>query len=203
MTTSGKDLSRLIERARRDERGALDRLLDSYRNYLRLLARTGIDASLQGKADPSDLVQDALLKASQRFDQFRGATDAELAGWLRQILARCLADFVRRYRTGGRRASREQSLDRLVDRSSQALAQVLADKDTSPSASAARRDLGVVLSDALAELSEDQREVIVLHHLEGLGWDEVARRLGRTTGAVQKLWSRALKQLRPLMDQRL
>jgi RNA polymerase sigma-70 factor (ECF subfamily) len=61
----------------------------------------------------------------------------------------------------------------------------------------------VVLSDALAELSEEYREVIVLHHLEGLGWDEVAQRLGRTTGAVQKLWTRALKQLRPLMDQRL
>jgi RNA polymerase sigma-70 factor (ECF subfamily) len=201
MTTSGADLCRLIERARQEEPGALDRLLDSYRNYLRLLARTGIDASLQGKADPSDLVQDALLKASQRFGQFRGATDAELAGWLRQILARCLADFVRRYRSGGRRASREQSLDQLVDRSSQALEQVLAASGTSPSASAARRDLGVVLSDALAQLGEDQREVIVLFHLEGLDWEEVARRMGRTPGAVRKLWARALKQLRPLIDE--
>ena len=47
--------------------------------------------------------------------------------------------------------------------------------------------LGVVLSDALAELGEDHREVIVLHHLEGLGWDEVARRMGRTAGAVRML----------------
>ena len=79
MTASGSDLIRLIERARHEEPGALDRLLDSYRNYLRLLARTGLDASLQGKADPSDLVQDALLKASLRFGQFRGSNDAELA----------------------------------------------------------------------------------------------------------------------------
>jgi RNA polymerase sigma-70 factor (ECF subfamily) len=203
MTASGSDLHRLIERARRDEPGALDRLLDSYRNYLRMLARTGIDASLQGKADPSDLVQDALLKASLRFGQFRGATDAELAGWLRQILARCLANFVRRYRTGGRRVGREQSLDQLLNRSSDAMARVLATSGTSPSESAQRRDLGVVLSDALARLSEDYREVIVLHHLEGLGWDEVARRMGRSAGAVQKLWTRALKQLRPLIDGQL
>jgi RNA polymerase sigma-70 factor (ECF subfamily) len=203
MTASGADLCGLIARARREEPGALGRLLDAYRNYLRLLARTGINASLQGKADPSDLVQDALLKASRRFDQFRGATDAELAGWLRQILARCLADLVRRYRAGGRRAGREQSLDQLVDRSSQAMERVLAADGASPSASAARRDLGVVLSDALAELGEDHREVIVLHHLEGLGWDEVARRLGRTTGAVRMLWTRALKQLRPLIDERM
>jgi RNA polymerase sigma-70 factor, ECF subfamily len=203
MSASGTDLCRLIERARHETPGALDRLLDSYRNYLRLLARTGINVSLQGKADPSDLVQDALLKASQRFDQFHGATDAELAGWLRQILARCLTDFVRRYRSGGRRAGREQSLDLLLDRSSQAMERILATKGTSPSASAERRDLGVVLSDALAELSEDHREVIVLHHLEGLDWDEVARRMGRTSGAVRILWTRALKQLRPLIDEQL
>src|SRR5437868_8842903 len=106
-------VSRLIEEARRQAPGALDRLLESYRNYLRLLARTGIDASLRGKADPSDLVQDALLKAYHNFGQFRGAADAELAGWLRQVLARCLANFVRRYRTGSRRAGREQSLEQL------------------------------------------------------------------------------------------
>src|SRR5512136_146681 len=103
MTASGIELCRLIAQAQRAEPGALDRLLASYRNYLRLLARTGLDASLQGKADPSDLVQDALLKASLRFGQFRGGTDAEMAGWLRQILARCLSDFVRRYRTEARR----------------------------------------------------------------------------------------------------
>jgi RNA polymerase sigma-70 factor (ECF subfamily) len=203
MTTSGSDMRRLIQQARRDEPGALDRLLESYRNYLRLLARTGLDASLQGKADPSDLVQDAMLRASQNFGQFRGASDAELAGWLRQILARCLANFVRRYRTGGRRIGREQSLDQLLNRSSEAMERVLATNGTSPSGSAQRRDLGVVLSDALAQLSEVQREVIVLVHLQGLGWDEVARRMGRTPGAVRKLWTRALKQLRPLIDERL
>jgi RNA polymerase sigma-70 factor (ECF subfamily) len=203
MTASGTDLCRLIERARREEPGAMDRLLDSYRNYLRLLARTGLDASLQGKADPSDLVQDALLRASQRFGQFRGASDGELAGWLRQILARCLADLVRRYHTGARRAGREQSLDQLLDRSSQAMERVLATESSSPSGSAQRRDLGVVLSDALAQLSEDHREVLVLHHLEGLDWDEVARRMGRTPNAVRKLWARALNQLRPLIDEQL
>jgi RNA polymerase sigma-70 factor (ECF subfamily) len=203
MTASGTELRRLIDRARRAEPGALDRLLDSYRNYLRLLARTGLDASLQGKADPSDLVQDALLRAAENFGQFRGASDAELAGWLRQILARCLANFVRCYRTGARRAGREQSLDELLNRSSEAMERVLATDSHSPSGSAERRDLGVVLSDALAQLGEDQREVIVLYHMEGLGWDELARRLRRTPGAVRKLWTRALKQLRPLIDERL
>src|SRR5262245_65674717 len=96
MNTQRPEPSRLIEQARRNEQGALDRLLDAYRNYLRLLARTGIDRSLQGKADPSDLVQEALLKACRGFAEFRGTTEGELVTWLRQILARCLADLVRR-----------------------------------------------------------------------------------------------------------
>src|SRR6516165_9962595 len=124
MTTSGADLRRLIERAQREEPGALDRLLDSYRNYLRLLARTGIDASLQGKADPSDLVQETLLKAHQNFDQFQGETEAELVAWLRRILSRNLADLVRRFKAAGTRAvRREQSFDDVINTSSRVLLQ--------------------------------------------------------------------------------
>ena len=149
---SGAAIDRLIAHARRAEPGALDRLLESYRNYLRLLARTGIDRSLQGKADPSDLVQETLLKAHQHFDQFQGRTEAELAGWLRQILARCLADL-RPEVPGGRGAAvgRERSLEDLLGSASRAIGGLLAPNGQSPSQSAQRRELTVVLADALAD----------------------------------------------------
>jgi RNA polymerase sigma-70 factor (ECF subfamily) len=197
-------VSHLIRDAQADVPGALDRLLESFRNYLRLLARTGIDLSLQSKADPSDLVQETLLKAHQRFDQFRGQTEAELAGWLRQILARNLVDYARRFHSvRGRRGGREHPLEKMLQTSSDALNKLVEYNGTSPSDAAERRELTVVLADALAGLAADYREVIVLRSIEELSWDDVADKMGRSAGAVRILWARALKHLRPLIESRL
>jgi RNA polymerase sigma-70 factor (ECF subfamily) len=204
MTDNVVSVSDLIRKAHKHEPGALDRLLESYRQYLKLLARTGIDASLQGKADPSDLVQETYLKAHQHFDQFHGQSEAELTAWLRRILARNLADLTRRYHLAeSRRTDREHSLEQLLDTSSQALDNLLADAAGSPSDSAQRRELSVVLANALAELNDEQREVIVLRSLEERDWPEIARRMGRTAAAVRMLWVRALKRLRPLIEKQL
>jgi RNA polymerase sigma-70 factor (subfamily 1) len=160
----------LIEEARHQAPGALDRLLESYPNYLRLLARTGIDASLQRKADPSDLVQETLLKAHQHFDQFQGQTEAELVAWLRRILTRNLADLVRRFKAAGaRKVRREQSLDDPFSASSRAVLELVTANGHSPSQSAQRRELSIILADALAAAQEGvapTREELLADHPE-------------------------------------
>jgi RNA polymerase sigma-70 factor (ECF subfamily) len=85
------------------------RPLESYREYLRLLARMNLDPRLRGRIDPSDLVQQTLLKAHEKRDQFRGKTDAELAAWLRAILANQIANALRRF--GRQAGTRERSLE--------------------------------------------------------------------------------------------
>jgi RNA polymerase sigma-70 factor (ECF subfamily) len=193
----------LIECARAGQQDGLAKLLEHYRNYLALLARTWVDKSLQGKADASDLVQETLIKAHERFGQFRGYTEPEIAAWLRQILAYSLADFARRFVVAGaRQVSREQSLEEMLNKSSQAF-ELVATGGGSPSQSVARREASVVLADALAELPQDYREVIVLHSLQELDWAGVAARMNRSEGAVRMLWVRALKHLRPLIEARL
>lgn len=187
----------LLEAARTGDDRARGQLLDQYRNYLTLLARLQISRRLQSKVDPQDLVQETFLKAHRCFHQFRGGTEAEMAGWLRQILAANLANLVRHYYgTRGRDVRLECELVEELDRSSQGWNLGLAARQSSPSQRAARREEAVLLADALAELPPDYAEVIVLRQLEGLPFNEVAGRMGRSVDSVEKLWVRALARLR-------
>src|SRR6202040_2404394 len=77
----------LLRRARAGDDAARGRLLEAYRSYLTLLARVQLGRDLQGKVDPSDLVQEAFLEAHRDFGQFQGQTEAELRAWLRRLLA--------------------------------------------------------------------------------------------------------------------
>src|SRR5436190_11442822 len=172
-------------------------LLEVYRNYLRLLAQIEIGRKLQGKLDASDLVQETFLEAHRNFRLFQGSDEPQFACWLRQILAAKVANLVRHYfGTQGRDVRLEQELGANLDNSSRMLGHELAGSLTSPSVQAARREQAVLLADALEQLPEDYREVIVLRHLEGLTFPEVAGRMGRTQDSVEKLWLRGLARLR-------
>ncbi len=190
----------LIRRALAGDREAVNDLLGLYRNYLQLLARTQIDMYLALRLNPSDIVQETMLRAFRGFPQFRGATEGELLAWLRRILARCLADQSRQHRAQRRDGRQEVSWEADCDRSSAQLAALLADRGASPSEAAAHREQCVLLADALARLPEDYRQVLVLRHLERADFAEVAARMGRSSAAVRMLWARALERLRSEME---
>jgi RNA polymerase sigma-70 factor (ECF subfamily) len=139
----------LLRAARAGDGLARGRLLELYRNYLRLIARSLVDGALRVRLDPSDLVQETFLKAHREFDQFAGATEPELVAWLRQILVRNIADEAKYHRRQGRNLGREESLEASLDRSSAAVQRALAAPLTSPSARLEKREQAVMLADAL------------------------------------------------------
>jgi RNA polymerase sigma-70 factor, ECF subfamily len=188
------DTIRLLDLARTGNGTALGQLLERYRSYLSLLARVQIGRRMQGKLDVADV-------AHRGVGQFRGSTEAQFLAWLRQILVAILANQVRRYFGTKRRDVRlERELQDGLDRSSVYLGSHLIAPQSSPSAQASRREQAVLLADAMEELPEDYREVIILRQLEGLSFPQVALRMGRTEDSVKNLWARALVRLRRLLE---
>jgi RNA polymerase sigma-70 factor (ECF subfamily) len=191
----------LLSQARAGDVPALGRLLEFYRNYLRLVARAMIGQALRVRLDASDLVQETFLKAHQEFGQFLGGTEPELVSWLRQILVRTLANQARHHRRRGRYYQRDEPLEVLLERSSSGVQRALEAPLSSPSSVASRREQAVLLADALEKLPADYREVFLMRNLEHIPFDGIAVRMGRSSGAVRMLWTRTIKKLSQLLEE--
>jgi RNA polymerase sigma-70 factor, ECF subfamily len=170
--------------------------LEPFRRYLEVLARVHLDSRLRGKLDPADLVQQTLLRACAALPEVRDRSPGALAAWLRKILARALADTVKHYHRDRRDINLEQALEVDLDRSSTGLAGWLAADQTSPSQAAQRNEELLRLADALADLPEPLREVVILKHCRGQTLQQIADHLGKTVPSVASLLRRGLESLR-------
>jgi RNA polymerase sigma-70 factor (ECF subfamily) len=175
--------------------------LERFRSYLLLLARRQLQGRAPARLDASDLVQQTLLEAHRQREHFRGATDAERAAWLRQILAHNLADADRALHRDKRDVGRERSLEAELANSSADLAGFLAADQSSPSRKVDRQEEALRVADALAQLPEAQREALVLQYWHGLTLVEIGERLERTPVAVAGLLKRGLQRLRELLGE--
>jgi RNA polymerase sigma-70 factor (ECF subfamily) len=199
----------LMARARAGEMEALGELCALYRNYLRMVVRTGLGPRLRERVELSDVVQEALVEVVRQFPQFTGQNEAALVGWLRRLVGQKLADLGR-YHSRAKRAAAgtpvplEAPYDlgggtdlndgggRLLD--------MLALSQTSPSEAASRRELVVLLADALAGLPEPESEVLWLYHAEGLSFEAIGDRLGISRKAVRGVWARGLKSVKRSLE---
>lgn len=170
--------------------------LERFRSYLLLLARVRLDRKIRGKLDASDIVQQTILEAHQDAASFRGDGVAAQAAWLRQILARNLANAVRDLTRAKRDVERERSIHAEFDESASHLEGWLAADQSSPSQQAQRHERALLLAQALADLPEQQREAVVLRHFHGTSLADIATELATTTAAVTGLLHRGLKNLR-------
>ena len=188
----------LLALARQGDTHARNQLFTLCRGYIAVAAKAEMASWLRAKVDASDLIQQTLLEAHRGLDEFRGQTEAEWLGWLRRILSNNAADFVRRFHgVEKRRASREVSLECGGDESQAGLQ--LSDGGDSPSEVLQRRELQLQVADAVAKLSEDHQQVIILRNMQRLPFEEIAEQMGRSRPATQMLWMRAVKRLQELL----
>jgi RNA polymerase sigma-70 factor (ECF subfamily) len=201
MTGTGPDTDELLERTGAGDRSARGALLQRHRERLKRMVGLRMDARLAARLDPSDVVQEVLAEANRRLDDYLRTRPLPFYPWLRQIALDRLADAHRRHLRAARRsvAREEAALAGLPEGSAEELAARLVGSGTGPSEAVRREEVKRRVQAALAALSEQDREVLVLRHLEQLSARDVAAVLGLTEAAVKSRALRAMQRLRTML----
>jgi RNA polymerase sigma-70 factor (ECF subfamily) len=191
-------IEHLLDEARHGSTAAIGSLFESARAYLLFLANKELPRGLQAKVGASDLVQETAIEAHRDFERFAGSTPEEFYAWLRSILQNNLRDAVRRYEVSQKRdVAKETRLDCLSDRRDNAQTAVSWPHDRSrpPDGSIIRREDAAKVEAVLARLPDDYRIVLRMRYWDGLSFQQIGDRFGRSAEAVRKLWYRAVQKL--------
>lgn len=205
MSTQGSEADVLLERAAKGDALARDQLLLQHQARLRQMIRLRMDRRLAARVDPSDLVQETLIEAVQKLSDYLRRRPLPFYPWLRQLAWERLIDLHRRHVRAQKRSVRreEQQGPPLPGSSAQQLANRLVAQGSSPSSHLKRLETRNRVKLALSLLSESDREVLVLKHLEQLSTPEIAAILKITEGAFYTRHVRALERLKNLLQDTL
>lgn len=203
MLANDGETNELIDRAARGDAAARDELLARHRARLRHMVALRMDRRLSARVDPSDVVQEALAEASRCLPDYLRDRPLPFYPWLRRLAWERLVATARQHLQARRRSvTREQpGAVALPDESLYALAGRLAVSGTSPSGRMKREELRQRVRAALAQLDEQDREVLVLRYLEQLSTRETAAVLGVSEGGVKSRLMRAIVRLRERLEQ--
>jgi RNA polymerase sigma-70 factor, ECF subfamily len=190
----------LIDRAGQGDEAARRQLLERYRGYLKRMVAVRLDRRLAARVDPSDVVQETLVEAARRLDDYLRDRPLPFYAWLRGLAGERVIDTHRRHVTTQRRSVtlEHRDLD-LPDASADQLVRRLLAADTSPSNHLMRQERHERLKAALASLPQRDREVVVMRHLEQLSTVEIAAMLEISEPAVKSRLLRALIRMREQM----
>jgi RNA polymerase sigma-70 factor (ECF subfamily) len=200
-SVDSSETRRLLDEARAGRPEAVDQLLGRHRDYLRRLVELRLDPRVRARVDPSDVVQEAQLEAVRRLDGYLRQPPLPFRLWLRQLAYDRLLMAQRRHvRAACRAACRAVGRDEaLPDRSSLLLARRLLDARSGPGERLARQELARRVREAVARLSEADREIVLLRNFEGLSNQEAAALLQIRADAASQRYGRALLRLRQLL----
>jgi RNA polymerase sigma-70 factor (ECF subfamily) len=188
----------LLNGAQQGDREAVDRLMDRHRDSLRRMIRCRLNPGVAARLDASDIVQDTLLTASRRLSEYLQNPRMPFHAWLRNLARDRLADAYRRQLADKRDVAREQALPAGEHSSLDAAAQ-LRDSELTPAAMLLRKEFARRFQDALNQLQDDSREIILMRHSEQLTNSQAAELLGISEPAAGMRYLRALRQLKSIL----
>src|SRR5258708_24020936 len=193
----------LLIGAGKGEAAAGDRLPDRHREELRNMIRARMDQNRARRVDASDVVQDVLLEASQRLDDYIRDPKLPFGLWLRQMAQDRIIDLHRRHRVARRRSldREQQRAGHSADQSSLDLAAQLHDPELTPAAATLRKELHQRFVEAIDRLEDEDRQILLMRHFEQLTNREAAELLGLSPPAAGMRHLRALRRLREVLGE--
>ena len=203
MWPEGDETQNLLAEVRDGDAEAVNSLIDRHRDAVHRLVRMRIDQAIAARVDASDVVQDVMLEASQRLGDYLQNPVMPFHLWLRQLAKDRLIDMHRRHRAAKKRSvDREQAVTSLAhdDQSAADLAKLLQDAELTPAAATVRREMEQRFLEAVNQLSDSDREIIMMRHFEHLSSAEVAQALKMTTAAAGMRYLRALRKLTDVLQ---
>jgi RNA polymerase sigma-70 factor (ECF subfamily) len=187
----------LLEQIEAGDADAFGKLLARHENALRSFVSLRLDRRVQSRLDPSDVVQETELEVHRRLKDFLDRRPMPFRVWLRKTAYERLLNL-RRHHVASARRSVERDVS-LPANSALMLARPFLDQASSPSRALARKDLMRRVQQALTALSETDREVLLMRHVEELPYSTVARILDTEPAAARKRYGRALLRLRAVL----
>jgi RNA polymerase sigma-70 factor (ECF subfamily) len=203
MQQASDDADPLAARMLSGDESALAQLFGEHRERLWRMVHFRLDRRLQGRVDADDILQEAYLDSLKRLSHFAASQPISPFVWMRLVTGQTLIDVHRRHLGAKMRdAEREESIQqRLSEGTSLSLSFHLLAHLTSPSQAAQRAELMALVEEALAGMSDTDREVLALRHFEELTNSEVAEVLGLERKAASIRYVRALARLKGVLEQ--
>jgi RNA polymerase sigma-70 factor, ECF subfamily len=182
---------------------AVNRLMERHRRALCRMVQLRLDRALGARVDASDIVQDVLLEASRRLEDYLRDAKVPFHLWLRELAKDHVIDAHRRHRKAQRRSvDREQKKSpEFGDQSSLDLAAQLRDHELTPAAATIRKELEGRFLAAMDQLEEEDAEIVLMRHFEHLSNSEAAQALGLSPAAAGMRHLRAIRRLRAILGE--
>lgn len=199
MTAESTDTQGLLERVQSGDRSAFEELFKRHRERLQKAIAIRIDRRLAARVDASDVLQETYLEAFRRLPKYLQHEEMPFYLWLHWIAREKVLALHRRHLGAEKRAVIYEAPLLPADSSATFVSAVIAGREPSPSQALANTELAERLRQALGQLDDDERDLILWRHFEQLSARDTAHLLQISEAAAAKRYIRALARLRAIL----
>ncbi|MBF0107543.1 MAG: sigma-70 family RNA polymerase sigma factor [Deltaproteobacteria bacterium] len=200
MTEDIKTTINLVNKAKAGEGKALDLLLERYMGRVLKIVRMRLGAHLRQKTESMDIVQEVMIRALNGFETFEPKDEAAFLHWISKLVSNEIRDLADYHQAQKRDLNKEHKKAKDQDPSRSVISNLPAKSMYRPSFQVQLKQEVLELETALDQLSEDQRDVVVMRQYEGMSFKDIAEMLNTTEDAARMKFARAIDKLTDLMS---